>query len=75
VDVNTTRRMASLIYSYIGGDTRELVHRTRTAQRHYKMDGVTKTVVINFSFENENPMIDSTLKLIQGMIFFKEPKV
>jgi len=31
--------------------------------------------MINFSFEHENPTIDSSLKLIQGMIFFELPKV
>jgi hypothetical protein len=31
--------------------------------------------VETFSFENENPNIDSTLKRIQGMTFINEPKV
>jgi hypothetical protein len=30
---------------------------------------------VTFSFEDENPNIDSALKLIQGMIFIDEPKV
>jgi hypothetical protein len=41
MEVYTTRRMASLIYSYTGRDTREMVHRTRIAQRHYIMDNIT----------------------------------
>jgi hypothetical protein len=31
--------------------------------------------VVTFSFEHENPNIGSSLKLIQGMIFFEEPEV
>jgi hypothetical protein len=31
--------------------------------------------VVNFSFEHENPNIDSTLKLIQGVISIDEPEV
>jgi hypothetical protein len=30
---------------------------------------------ITFSFENENPNIDATLKKIRGVKFIKEPKV
>jgi len=43
--------------------------------------GTTKWIVlqqnfvVTFSFEHENPNIDSSLKLIQGMIFFEEPEV
>jgi hypothetical protein len=31
--------------------------------------------VVTFSFEHENPNIDSALKLIQGMVFFEEHEV
>jgi hypothetical protein len=31
--------------------------------------------VIDFSFEHENPMIDSSMKLIHGIIFFEEREV
>jgi hypothetical protein len=31
--------------------------------------------VVNFSFEHENPNMDSTFKLIQGVIFIDEPEV
>jgi hypothetical protein len=35
----------------------------------------TRKWIGTFSFEHENPNIDSTLKLIQGVIFFDEPEV
>jgi hypothetical protein len=31
--------------------------------------------VVTFSFEHENPNIDSALKLIRGVILFDEPEV
>jgi hypothetical protein len=37
--------------------------------------GLKKNFVVNFSFEHENPNIDSNLKLIRGVIFFDEPEV
>jgi hypothetical protein len=75
MEVETTRRMAPLLYSYIGRDTKELVHRPRNLQRHYRMGSITTNFVVNFSFENENPNMDSTMKLIQGLIFFEELEV
>jgi hypothetical protein len=37
--------------------------------------GLQQNFVVTFSFEHENPNIDSTLKLIRGVIFFYEPEV
>jgi hypothetical protein len=31
--------------------------------------------IVTFSFEHENPNIDSTVKQIRGVIFIKEPEV
>jgi hypothetical protein len=31
--------------------------------------------IVTFSFEHENPNIDSTLKQIRGVIFIQEPEV
>jgi hypothetical protein len=31
--------------------------------------------VVNFSFEHENPKMNSTLKQIRGVIFIDEPEV
>jgi hypothetical protein len=37
--------------------------------------GLQHNFVVTFSFEHENPNIDSTLKLIRGVILFDEPEV
>jgi hypothetical protein len=37
--------------------------------------GLQQNFVVTFSFEHENPNIDSTLKLIWGVIFIDEPEV
>jgi hypothetical protein len=37
--------------------------------------GLQQNFVVTLSFEHENPNIDSTLKLIRGVIFFDEPEV
>jgi hypothetical protein len=34
-----------------------------------------KKIIVTFSFEHENPKIDSTLKKIRGLIFIDEPEV
>jgi hypothetical protein len=40
-----------------------------------KWTGLQQNFVVTFSFEHENPNIDSTLKMIWGMIFIDEPEV
>jgi hypothetical protein len=72
---DTTRGMASSLYPYIGRNSRKLVYRPGDAQRHYRMGRLTAEIYRTFSFEHENPNMDSALKLIQGMIFINEPEV
>jgi hypothetical protein len=69
---DTPRGMASSFYPYIGRNPRELIHRTGDVQRHYRMENITTIFLVTFSFEHENPKIDSALKLIRGVIFFGE---
>jgi hypothetical protein len=38
------------------------------------MDNITTKFTTTFSFEHENPNIDSTLNKIRGVIFIKEPE-
>jgi hypothetical protein len=40
-----------------------------------KWIGLQQNFVVTFSFEHENPNIDSTLNLIPGVIFIDEPEV
>jgi hypothetical protein len=72
---DTTRGMASSLHPHIGRNSRKLVCRPGTAQRHYRMDNITTNFIVTFSFEHENPNIDSTLKQIRGVIFIDEPEV
>jgi hypothetical protein len=44
---DTTRGMASSIYPYIGRKRRELVYIPGDAQRHYKMNKITKEFCSN----------------------------
>jgi hypothetical protein len=67
--------MASSLHPYIGRNPRELVCRPGDAQRHYKWTTLQQNFVVTFSFEHENPNIDSTLKNIKGVIFIDEPEV
>jgi hypothetical protein len=48
MEVETTRIMASLLYSYIGRGTRKLIHRLGDAQRHCKMGSIKKIKIGNF---------------------------
>jgi hypothetical protein len=72
---DTTRGMASSLYSHIRRDSNKLVYRPGIAQRNYRLDNITTNFTVTFSFEHENPNIDSTLKQIRGVIFIKEPEV
>jgi hypothetical protein len=62
VEIETTRGMASPLYSYIRRHTSELVYRSGTAQRNYNMGDIEENFTTTFSFEHENPNIDATLK-------------
>jgi hypothetical protein len=72
---DTTRGMASSLHPYTGRNSNKLVCRPGTAQRHCKMDNITTNFIVTFSFEHENPNMDSTLKQIRGVIFIDEPEV
>ena len=65
--------MASSLHPHIGRNSNKLVCRLGTTQRHDIMDNITLNVIVTFSFEHENPNMDSTLKQIRGVIFIDEP--
>jgi hypothetical protein len=67
--------MASSFCTHIRGHPNKLVHGPGTAQRNYELDNTTTKFTVTFSFEHENPNIDTTIKQIRGVIFIKEPEV
>jgi hypothetical protein len=73
MEIGTTRRMATSFYSYIRRHPKELVHRAGTVQRNCQLGGNATNFVITFSFEHENPMVDTTLKVVRDRIF-EEPE-
>jgi hypothetical protein len=75
VEKETPRGMASSLHKHAIGHTMELVYRPGIAQRNCDLGDVAKKNSITFSFEYENPNIDTTLKWIRGVILIKEPKV
>jgi hypothetical protein len=64
---------ASSFYSHIISNSKELVHRTRTTQRNYKLRRDTIEFVVTFSFKNEILEIYTTLKVVRDNIF-EEPE-
>jgi hypothetical protein len=70
----TTRRVDQFIYTlqgiptncYVDQELRKGTAEWTTLQQNF---------IVTFSFEHENPNIDSTLKQIRGVIFIKEPQV
>jgi hypothetical protein len=74
MDDDTTRGMASSLYSYTRRNPKKLVCRPGTAHRGTaEWTVLQQNFTVTFSFEHENPNIDSTLKQIRGVIFIKEP--
>jgi len=75
VEDDTTRGMGSSLYPYIGRNPNELVYRPGDAWRHYIMDMITIEFCIHLLIEYENSNIDSSLKMIWGMLFIDEIEV
>jgi hypothetical protein len=69
VEIGTKTRMDSLICAYSGHNSQELVHRTRSAQRDKRLGRLTRNFKVTFSFESNNPLIDSTLQVLRNNIF------
>ena len=69
MEISTTRRRATSLYSHIRRNFKELIHIIGTIQGNYKLEEMQHNFVITFSFEHESPKIDKTLKEVRDMIF------
>jgi hypothetical protein len=70
VKIDTPRGMASSFCTYLRGYTNQELRRGTSS-----WTVLQQNFTVTFSFEHENPNIDTTLKQIRGVIFIKEPEI